>query len=106
VNLTLDHHRRKRRRIWGLLFSDRSEENWIDVPTADPRDNINLQQEVRLVIDKLPEVYRTVLILRELESFSTSEIAAILDRREATIRWRLAEARNRFQVLWQQRQPK
>jgi RNA polymerase sigma-70 factor (ECF subfamily) len=45
-----------------------------------------------------------VLVLRDLENFSTSEIAAILDRREATIRWRLAEARMRFQQLWEARQ--
>jgi len=45
-----------------------------------------------------------VLILRDLENFSTSEISAILHRKEATIRWRLAEARMRFQELWQRRQ--
>ena len=45
-----------------------------------------------------------MLVLRDLENFSTSEIAAILNRKEATIRWRLAEARNRFQALWERRQ--
>jgi len=45
-----------------------------------------------------------VLILRDLENFSTSEIAAILHRKEATIRWRLAEARLRFEQLWVRRQ--
>ena len=39
-----------------------------------------------------------------MENFSTSEIAAILNRKEATIRWRLAEARNMFQRLWTKRQ--
>ena len=39
-----------------------------------------------------------------MENFSTSEIAAILDRKEATIRWRLAEARNRFKAIWTKRQ--
>jgi RNA polymerase sigma-70 factor (ECF subfamily) len=71
---------------------------------ADPRQAIDLHQEVWLVIDQLAEKYRIVLILRDLEGFSTSEIAAILNRREATIRWRLAEARNRFQELWEKRQ--
>ena len=42
-------------------------------------------------------------MLRDLENFSTAEIAGILDRKEATIRWRLAEARQRFQLLWQKR---
>jgi RNA polymerase sigma-70 factor (ECF subfamily) len=52
----------------------------------------------------MPETYRSVLVLRDLENFSTSEIAAILNRKEATIRWRLAEARNRFEALWRRRQ--
>ncbi len=55
------------------------------------------------MLEDVPEKYRTVLVLRDLENFSTSEIAAILDRKEATIRWRLAEARQRFQKLWLKR---
>ena len=51
----------------------------------------------------VPEKYRSVLVLRDLENFSTSEIAAIMNRKEATIRWRLAEARDRFQKLWSKR---
>lgn len=105
VNLTLDHLRRKRRRGWLALFSDQRRERWSDPGVADPREAIDLHQEVRSVVEELPEKYRTVLVLRDLENFSTSEIAAILDRTEATIRWRLAEARNRFQVLWERRQP-
>ncbi len=103
VNLTLDFHRRKKRRIWTVLFTDRSKDGWIEPGGDDPRPEQDLQLEVRNVINKLPEKYKTVLILRDLENFSTSEIAAIMDRKEATIRWRLAEARNRFQELWEKR---
>lgn len=103
VNLTLDHFRRRKRRVWGVLFTDRSREKWIEPASADQRPEQDLRQEVRQVIDQLPEKYRTVLMLRDMENFSTSDIAAILDRREATIRWRLAEARNRFQELWEKR---
>src|SRR5437899_954800 len=63
-----------------------------------------VEEEVRCVRESNPEKYRTVLVLRDLENFSTSEIAAILNRKEATIRWRLAEARMRFQELWKRRQ--
>ncbi len=103
VNLTLDYHRRRKRRLWTVLFTDRSPDRWIEPAAADPRPEQDLRQEVRQVVDQLPEKYRTVLMLRDMENFSTSEIAAILDRREATIRWRLAEARNRFQELWEKR---
>ncbi len=103
VNLAMDHHRRKRRRIWGILFSDRDGERTFEPAIADPAPQYELQLEVHRTIDRLPEKYRTVLVLRDLENLSTSEIAAILNRREATIRWRLAEARIRFQELWERR---
>jgi RNA polymerase sigma-70 factor, ECF subfamily len=104
VNLCLDHHRRKRRRIWGWLFSDSGNDSWPDPAIADPRGAQDLAQEVQSVIAQIAEKYRVVLVLRDMENFSTSEIAAILNRREATIRWRLAEARLRFQQLWELRQ--
>ena len=104
VNLALDHLRRRKRRGRWALFTDLSKETQPDPPVADPRRAIDMGQEVRQVLDELPEAYRTVLVLRDLENFSTSEIAAILERKEATIRWRLAEARNRFEALWARRQ--
>ena len=42
-------------------------------------------------------------MLRDLQNFSTSEIAAMLGRKEATIRWRLAEARRMFEEVWVRR---
>lgn len=106
VNMTLDHLRKTQRRIRWSLFSQRKHDDLrtMDPEQADPRDEIDLAQEVRAVLERIPEKYRTVLVLRDLENFSTSEIAAILNRKEATIRWRLAEARGKFQRLWSTRQ--
>lgn len=103
VNLTLDYLRKQKRRGRWALFSESPAEKMPDPGVDDPRIYENLQEEVRAVLEEIPENYRSVLILRDLENFSTSEIAAILDRKEATIRWRLAEARTRFQKLWEQR---
>jgi len=104
VNLALDYLRKRRRRIWPSLFSESRIEKGPDPAVPDPRKNLDLEQEVRRVLEDIPEKYRTVLVLRDLENFSSSEIAAILHRKEATIRWRLAEARMRFQEIWQRRQ--
>jgi RNA polymerase sigma-70 factor, ECF subfamily len=104
VNLTFDHLRRRRRRGRWALFSDYWATGNSDPPVSDPRGEIDTRQEVQCVLGQIPEKYRTVLILRDMENFSTSEIAAILDRKEATIRWRLAEARNMFQRIWSKRQ--
>lgn len=104
VNLTLDYLRKRKRRGWWNLFSEVRSERPPDPSAADPRVSLDLQQEVQAVLEQIPEKYRTVLVLRDLENFPTSEIAAIMDRKEATIRWRLVEARNRFQRLWEKRQ--
>ncbi len=100
VNLTLDYLRKKKRRLRWSLFSDAPGETAPDPATPDPRGQLDLSQEVRTVMDQLPEKYRSVLVLRDLENFTTSEIAAILNRKEATIRWRLAEARKQFKSQW------
>lgn len=100
VNLTLDYLRKRKRRLRWSLFSEASGDRPPDPSTPDPRQDLDLSQEVRAVMEQLPEKYRSVLVLRDLENFTNSEIAAILNRKEATIRWRLAEARKQFKNLW------
>ncbi|HWC65636.1 MAG TPA: RNA polymerase sigma factor, partial [Thermoanaerobaculia bacterium] len=45
------------------------------------------------VIEELPETYRTVFVLREIEELSTAETAASLDVTEETVKTRLHRAR-------------
>ncbi|MEZ6047588.1 MAG: sigma-70 family RNA polymerase sigma factor [Planctomycetaceae bacterium] len=104
VNLTMDYLRKLKRRGRWMLFSESPADQTPDPATSDPRLHHDLSQEVHTILSEIPEKYRTVLVLRDLENFSTSEIAAILERKEATIRWRLAEARNQFQAIWNKRQ--
>ena len=106
VNLTYDHLRKVRRRGRWALFTDAGEDRAPDPAVVDPRINMDLSQEVQIVLAEVPEAYRTVLILRDLEGFCTSEVAAITDRSEATIRWRLAEARKMFREAWERRERK
>ena len=103
VNLTLDFLRKKKRTGRLSLFSENSAERLPDPPSEDPRQLADLRQEINAVLEQIPEKYRMVLVLRDLENFSTSEIAAITERKEATIRWRLAEARHRFKEIWEKR---
>ena len=74
-----------------------------ELPDPDPRIQADLAQEVQHVLALLPVSYRTILVLRDLEGFPTSEVAAIVGRQEATIRWRLAKAREKFREIWQRR---
>lgn len=70
----------------------------------DPTLRAELAQEVQFLLERVPILYRTILVLRDLEGFSSAEVAAIVGRREATVRWRLAKARDMFRELWEQRQ--
>ncbi len=110
VNLGLDQLRRKNmptttdldRHLDGAHSDRRSR---LAEPTEpDPRTRDELIQEIRFVIDQLPIAYRTILILRDLEGFSSAEVATIVKRREATVRWRLAKAREQFRKLWESRE--
>lgn len=104
VNTTYDHLRKIKRKGKWALFSEAGEDRVPDPEAVDPRGEIDLSHEVRAVLDDIPEAYRTVLVLRDLEGFSTSEVAAVTERSEATIRWRLAEARRMFKDAWARRQ--
>ena len=75
-----------------------------ELPDPDPRIQAELAQEVQYILAQLPVSYRTILVLRDLEGFSSSEVAAIVGRREATVRWRLSKARDKFREIWQRRQ--
>lgn len=102
LNLALDHLRRVGLPTTSL---DRGPSGLsIDVPTSDPRLTAELHEEIACVLARLPLDYRSVLVLRDLEGFSSSEVAAIIDRREATVRWRLARARDMFRTFWELRQ--
>lgn len=104
VNTTYDHLRKIKRKGKWALFSEAGEDRVPDPQAPDPRGNLDLSQEVQTVLTDIPETYRTVLVLRDLEGFSTSEVAAVTERSEATIRWRLAEARRMFKDAWERRQ--
>jgi RNA polymerase sigma-70 factor (ECF subfamily) len=52
-----------------------------------------LQSEVRHAIDMLPEQFREVVLLRDIEGLSYAEIARILSCPAGTVMSRLARAR-------------
>ncbi|GIW85957.1 MAG: hypothetical protein KatS3mg108_0281 [Isosphaeraceae bacterium] len=103
LNLTLDHLRRNANRHTSSL-DHRPDSPSTDIPTPDPRLAADLHEEIAHILARLPLEYRTVLILRDLEGFSSSEVAAIIGRREPTVRWRLARARDLFRSAWERRQ--
>ena len=60
-----------------------------------PRDALAAQEEaefVRQALMRLPEHYRTVLVLRHYENLKLREIAEVLEVPEGTVNSRMAEA--------------
>ena len=86
------HNEVRRRQRWSSEpFAD-------DYPTVSEPVDVEvdrklLQSEVRHAIDLLPEVYREVVVLRDIEGLSYAEIAQLLGCPEGTVMSRLARAR-------------
>jgi RNA polymerase sigma-70 factor (ECF subfamily) len=103
VNLAIDALR-KRSRMKPVALDDIP--GGLPAPEGEeqPSDRIEGQEtaaRVRTVLAKLPEKYRTVMSLRELDNLSCKEIAAIVRSTHATVRWRLHIARKMFKEHWE-----
>lgn len=66
-----------------------------DVPHGDAAPS---RQQIEDAIDALPEVFRTVLVLRIVEDLSGVEVAVCLGLNETTVRTRLFRAQQRLKV--------
>lgn len=62
------------------------------------------QETVRLAIEQLPEHFREIVVLRDLENFSYQQIANILECPAGTVMSRLARARAQLNILLNQTQ--
>jgi RNA polymerase sigma-70 factor, ECF subfamily len=65
---------------------------------ADGADPVASKQQLEDAIDALPEVFRTVLVLRVVEDLSGVEVAVCLGLNETTVRTRLYRAQQRLKV--------
>lgn len=63
------------------------------------------RQALEQAIDGLPEVFRTVFILRAIEGISGIETAACLGLNETTVRTRLYRAQRRLKMDWTRQPP-
>lgn len=108
TNLVYDDLRRKKRRLSTVsMDTPISSDNDQDTPTRDitdlsqqPDENIlgmELNEKIRQAIYNLPEQFRTVIVLRELQGLSYEEIAKITGSSLGTVKSRIARARSRLQ---------
>ncbi len=103
VNLSIDTMR-KRARLKPVALDDLA--GGLAAPAVEEEAGGRIEGEetrvkVRAVLAKLPEKYRTVMTLRELDNLSCKEIATIVGSTHATVRWRLHIARRMFKEHWE-----
>jgi RNA polymerase sigma-70 factor (ECF subfamily) len=67
-------------------------ENWAKRPD-DELQSDELRRHIQSAVDALPEIYRTVFLLRDVEGLSTEETGEILDISVPTVKTRLHRAR-------------
>ena len=111
VNSALMHLRAKRRwaeadggEIDELLPRFDTAGNWIDecshsAPAHVLFEASETRARVRRCIELLPDNYRTVLILRDIEELATEEVASLLDVTPSNVKVRLHRARQALKVL-------
>jgi RNA polymerase sigma-70 factor (ECF subfamily) len=68
------------------------------VPAGEGNEAAASKQQLEDAIDALPEVFRTVLVLRVVEDLSGVEVAVCLSLNETTVRTRLYRAQQRLKV--------
>lgn len=97
--MALDRRRRDRFRRWFWHVRSVDVENVLSPSRPTPVDVLEQRQSVEAVyrmLDQLPDKYRTVLILFEIEEMSGEEIATMTGQKESTVWVRLHRARARF----------
>lgn len=73
-------------------------QRWVQ-PVEELLSRAETREQVRRMIDKLPDNYRTVLILRDIEELSTAESAELLGLAPGTLKVRLHRARQALRNL-------
>jgi RNA polymerase sigma-70 factor, ECF subfamily len=74
-------------------------------PAEGQNEALPVRQLLEDAVDGLPEVFRTVFVLRAVEGISGIETAACLGINETTVRTRLYRAQRRLRIDWSQRAP-
>lgn len=80
-----------------LYDEDAQEDTWMHADAREQPESLAMRAEMRRLIesriDALPEVFRTVFVLRAVEDMSIEDVAAALAIPEATVRTRFFRAR-------------
>ena len=109
TNLFYDELRKRPRKLPTVSMDDSASDEDGENPTRDIPDssampeekvlNKEVSQVIRQAMLKLPEQFRTAIVLREVEGLSYEEIAVITQTEMGTVKSRIARARTKLQEL-------
>ena len=100
TNLAIDRlRRRKVSRAVGLEEVEPYIESGED--PAMPLERQETRKMVRRILESMPEKFKTVMVLRDIEGNSCKAIAPLIGTTHATVRWRLHRARQIFREKWE-----
>jgi RNA polymerase sigma-70 factor (ECF subfamily) len=102
LNLCYDELRRRQRRPESSL-DELVDDEAIALPVDEPSPSARLEEQergqtVRAALQRLPEHYRAVVVLRHYEELKFREIAGVLGIPEGTVKSRMAEALDQLAV--------
>jgi len=97
--------RRRRAGLDTVPLQDSGGAEKADCSSPDPQINLerkSLRESVRAAVDKLPDGYREVIVLHNLEGLSLAEIARLLEIPKGTVKSRRAKALSMLRNLLQE----
>jgi RNA polymerase sigma-70 factor (ECF subfamily) len=98
INLSLNELKRRRRKH--LLFEAKSSDEEFDIPDMEMPNAYDDEKEiVQRAIKKLEPKFRSVLVLRLMDGYSTRETAEILNLPTGTVLSRLTRAQKKLKKL-------
>jgi RNA polymerase sigma-70 factor, ECF subfamily len=95
-NVLTDDYRRQARRSAEVADTEDNFEIQVDPETVGAQAQQETQMDLDAAIARLPEDLRTVLVMSALGEMNSTEIGEALDCPAATVRYRLAVARQRL----------
>ena len=84
----------------------RRSRNWVNRRSIEAQENPHVvylrkleREQVQQAIESLPDAYREIVVLRDIEGFTYQEIATVLDCPAGTVMSRLGRARGKLRKL-------